>query len=227
MIDLQLWKERKKALKLSLQDIANETGISLSTLKDIFRGATTDPRIETVQRIEKVLGVEHFFTPPANALMELRLKAGLTREQMAQKLGIKEVYLYDFMEFGALAINKKYLQIICDAFGVTMEYLLGKSVKDIEDLAGEALEEERKRIGQQLRDIEFILSAAPTVDRMNYYHNLSEERQAIFVTYLLATKEDLVAYKESLIAEYFNADEFTVYQEKQYLWKQTETTDEQ
>ena len=70
MIDLQLWKERKKALKLSLQDIANETGISISTLKDIFRGATTDPRIETVQRIEKVLGVEHFFTPPANALME-------------------------------------------------------------------------------------------------------------------------------------------------------------
>lgn len=58
MVDLQLWKAKKKELKLSLQDIANITDISISTLKDIFRGATTDPRIETVQRIERALGLD-------------------------------------------------------------------------------------------------------------------------------------------------------------------------
>lgn len=57
MIDLELWKTQKKKLKLSLQDISNKTEISISALKDIFRGATTDPRIETVQRIEDALGL--------------------------------------------------------------------------------------------------------------------------------------------------------------------------
>lgn len=57
MVNLSLWKEQKKKLRLSLQDIADMTDISISTLKDIFRGATTDPRIETVQRIETALGL--------------------------------------------------------------------------------------------------------------------------------------------------------------------------
>jgi transcriptional regulator with XRE-family HTH domain len=57
MVNLSLWKEQKKKLRLSLQDIADMTDISISTLKDIFRGATTDPRIETVQRIENALGL--------------------------------------------------------------------------------------------------------------------------------------------------------------------------
>ena len=55
MVDLELWKQRKKELGLSLQDIADISGVSISTVKDIFRGATTDPRIETVQRIENLL----------------------------------------------------------------------------------------------------------------------------------------------------------------------------
>ncbi len=227
MIDLQLWKERKKALKLSLQDIANETGISISTLKDIFRGATTDPRIETVQRIEKVLGVEHFFTPPANALMELRIKAELTREQMAQKLGIEELYLYDFMECGIKPISNKHLQIICDTFGVTMDYLLGKPVKEIEDAAGNALEDERKDIGRELRDITFILSNASTTERMQYYNRLSERDKALFVISLLCTKEDLLARKESLISKYFSIDALEIYQTTPQMWEHPEMNDEQ
>lgn len=67
MVNLDLWKERKKQLKLSLMDISNLTEISISTLKDIFRGATTDPRIETVQRIERALGLEERENrPPSN-----------------------------------------------------------------------------------------------------------------------------------------------------------------
>ena len=58
MVNLDLWKQRKKELNLSLMDISKETEISISTLKDIFRGATSDPRIETVQRIERALGLD-------------------------------------------------------------------------------------------------------------------------------------------------------------------------
>lgn len=57
MYDLQLWKARKKELKLTLDDIAEQTNISISTIKDIFRGATYAPRVDTVQAIERVLGL--------------------------------------------------------------------------------------------------------------------------------------------------------------------------
>ena len=57
MYDLELWKARKKELKLTLDDIAERTGISISTIKDIFRGATYAPRVDTVQAIENALGI--------------------------------------------------------------------------------------------------------------------------------------------------------------------------
>lgn len=59
MYDLQLWKARKKELKLTLDDIAEQTNISISTIKDIFRGATYAPRVDTVQAIERVLGLNN------------------------------------------------------------------------------------------------------------------------------------------------------------------------
>lgn len=57
MVNLELWNAQKKKLKLTLSDIASKTKISISAVKDIFRGATTDPRLETVQAIERVLGL--------------------------------------------------------------------------------------------------------------------------------------------------------------------------
>ena len=58
MVHLEVWQEQRKKLRLSLQDIADATEVSISTIKDIFRGKTTDPRIETVQRIEAALGLD-------------------------------------------------------------------------------------------------------------------------------------------------------------------------
>lgn len=58
MIDLKLWKKKKKELKLTLLDLAEITGISISSLKDIFRGATPHPRIDTVKAIETALQLE-------------------------------------------------------------------------------------------------------------------------------------------------------------------------
>lgn len=59
MYNLELWKQRKKELKLTLDDIAKKTGIGISTIKDIFRGATYAPRIDTVEAIEKALGIDN------------------------------------------------------------------------------------------------------------------------------------------------------------------------
>ena len=69
-IDLELWKTRRKELRIDYQELANQAEVSLNTIKNIFRGATTDPRLETVQRIERALGIEEEKTPPGEDLSE-------------------------------------------------------------------------------------------------------------------------------------------------------------
>lgn len=56
-MDLELWKKQKKELGITFDDLSQKTHISISTLKDIFRGKTYAPRIDTVQAIEKALGI--------------------------------------------------------------------------------------------------------------------------------------------------------------------------
>ena len=57
MIDLELWKRRKKELHLNYDNIAELAGVSKRTVEDVFRGYTTTPRIDTVQAIERALGL--------------------------------------------------------------------------------------------------------------------------------------------------------------------------
>ena len=55
---IQYLKSYLKKVKMTYEQLAEKSGVSVSTLKDIFRGATTGPRIATVQRIERALGIE-------------------------------------------------------------------------------------------------------------------------------------------------------------------------
>lgn len=79
MLNLELWNTQRKKMKLTLADIADISNISISTIKDIFRGATTDPRLETVQAIERALGLSPEWTP----------------EEIAQGVGHHPVVLSD------------------------------------------------------------------------------------------------------------------------------------
>ncbi len=56
-MDLELWKQRKKELHLNYDKIAELAGISKRSVEDIFRGYTITPRIDTVEAIEKALGL--------------------------------------------------------------------------------------------------------------------------------------------------------------------------
>ncbi len=56
-MDLILWKQRKKELGLNYEKIAELAGISKRSVEDIFRGYTTTPRIDTVEAIERALGL--------------------------------------------------------------------------------------------------------------------------------------------------------------------------
>ena len=62
-MDLIALRARKKELKLTNEDIANLSGIPKRTVEDIFRGKTEHPRIDTMQAIERALGLENEKSP--------------------------------------------------------------------------------------------------------------------------------------------------------------------
>lgn len=53
----EVMKSRRKALDINQQDLAEMSGVSLATIKDIERGKG-NPSLETVQKILDVLGME-------------------------------------------------------------------------------------------------------------------------------------------------------------------------
>ena len=58
-MDVLLWKQKKKELKLTNQLISDMSSIPLRTVEAIFAGKTKFPRSDTVDAIEKVLGINN------------------------------------------------------------------------------------------------------------------------------------------------------------------------
>ena len=86
VLQLNLWKKKRKELNLKYEDLAKKANVSLNTVKNIFRGATTDPRLETVQAIEAVLGLSHekleITDADKNAGVELKHREILSPDEM-------------------------------------------------------------------------------------------------------------------------------------------------
>lgn len=57
MVDLELYKKRKKELHLTFEQLSDISGVPLQTLHNFFRGHTANPRIDTMQAIERALGL--------------------------------------------------------------------------------------------------------------------------------------------------------------------------
>lgn len=63
-MDLDLWKKRYKELHFkNYEELAEKAGVSKRTIEDVFRGYTTSPRIDTVERIERALGINEKSPP--------------------------------------------------------------------------------------------------------------------------------------------------------------------
>lgn len=61
-MDVTLFKQKKKELNLTYKQIANLAGLPLRTVEDVFMVRGKNPRIDTVQAIEAVLGLNQI--PP-------------------------------------------------------------------------------------------------------------------------------------------------------------------
>lgn len=69
-MDIEYLKKIKKEKKMTLDEISLKSGIPKRTIEDIFRGATKNPRTDTLQSIEMALGIKKEKTPPGNDLPE-------------------------------------------------------------------------------------------------------------------------------------------------------------
>ena len=57
-MDIFKIKNLMKNKGITYEDLSTMSNIPLNTLKNIFRGKTQNPRIDTVQAIEKALGLD-------------------------------------------------------------------------------------------------------------------------------------------------------------------------
>ena len=57
-MDLEKWKAAKKAKKLTIAEIAQRANLPIGSVQNIFAGYVPNPRIDTVEAIEKALGLE-------------------------------------------------------------------------------------------------------------------------------------------------------------------------
>ena len=57
-MEIQEIKAYMKSNKITYEELANRSGLSISTIKKIFSGISKYPRVDTMQIIEKSLGLD-------------------------------------------------------------------------------------------------------------------------------------------------------------------------
>lgn len=89
-MDIQRIKLLMKENKITYEMLSKESKIPLNTLKNIFRGKTVNPRIDTVEAIEKALGLnqEPRVTSEQSELIELI--NSMNEEELAELTQIVE-----------------------------------------------------------------------------------------------------------------------------------------
>ena len=64
MNNLDDLKAKKRELNITFEELAQKSGIPLRTIENIFHGVTKNPRIDTMQAIERALGLDAQAEPP-------------------------------------------------------------------------------------------------------------------------------------------------------------------
>lgn len=122
-------KERKKELGYSYEQIADWSGVPLSTVQKVFSGATKSPRYETLHAIEEILTDR-----PAMAVRESAIQYGRPIEKKQGEYTVADYYawpederieLIDGVIYDMAAPSYEHQDIIGE-----LGYLLKKHVKE-------------------------------------------------------------------------------------------------
>ncbi len=68
MANIEILKQQKKQMKITFDELSLKSKIPKRTLQNIFNGVTENPRIDTMQAIEKALGLSPDFTEEEKVL---------------------------------------------------------------------------------------------------------------------------------------------------------------
>ena len=69
-MEIQDIKQYMKANHITYDELAERSGLSISTIKKIFSGISKYPRIDTIRTIERALGIENEKAPPGRELTD-------------------------------------------------------------------------------------------------------------------------------------------------------------
>lgn len=91
-MNIEQIKKVMKERKITQQQLSKLAGIPLPTLKCIFIGRTPNPRIDTMQAIEKALGLDKKFMPDISVEERQFIEAlrELTEEEKKEFLSIAQ-----------------------------------------------------------------------------------------------------------------------------------------
>ena len=93
-MDINLYKQSLKERGWTYRDLARETGISLTNISRIMAGIVTDPRLSTIEAIEKALGINIYNISPEERV------AGASLTRRVNVTPIEDDLLYAFRKLG-------------------------------------------------------------------------------------------------------------------------------
>lgn len=142
-MEIEMLKQAKKELGYTYKDISRLSGVPLRTIEDMF-AERTKPRIDTVEAIEKALGITRFSVEEETKtqgfkifnLKELRKSMHKTQQQVANDLNIVQ-QKYQQYESGKYQPDNEMLLKIANYFNVSIDYLFGRT----EDRQGNTIKE--------------------------------------------------------------------------------------
>ncbi|AEE97615.1 helix-turn-helix domain-containing protein [Mahella australiensis] len=133
-------KQLRQQRKLTLRDLSQKAGISISFLSDIENGRS-NPSLKRLSELAEVLGTTVSYLlgedepnivsdnntamEIANRLKELRKQRKWSVAETAEKLGLSEQYYHD-LEEGNRQPDIKLTKKLADIFNVSADYLIGR-----------------------------------------------------------------------------------------------------
>ena len=100
------WIKKRLKTNSSRQEVANATGLTCQTIKNIEEDKIKQPRKKTVEKLEKYYSENK---KQKNELAQMRANKFITITQMAKMLGVSKQYISQ-VETGTCQISKAQLQ---------------------------------------------------------------------------------------------------------------------
>ncbi len=112
-MEIQAIKQYMKANKITYDELSNRTGLSKSCITKIFAGYAKYPRVDTMQAIERALGLAPSFTDKERAL-------GVV-ENNSTSISDEEWNLLERINRATQVLGKEYVQMVLEMLDLNVE----------------------------------------------------------------------------------------------------------